>query len=129
MTLWPASTSRRAMWAPILPRPMKPMSIEVLPRLFFPLPLWGGAGVGSCSDVQPSTLAHDLATPTLPSPTRGEGKFRAHLRGVFADCRHRTVVPRGAALLGRRRIGHRPARRADGDAAQMRMARQLGRRV
>src|SRR5580704_6047263 len=96
MTLCPASTSRRAMWAPILPRPMKPISIDVLPRLFC---------VG-CSH-----------------------EFRANLCGVLADRGHRTIVSGSAALLGRRRIGHRTARRADGDAAQMRMARQLRGRV
>src|SRR6516162_5720071 len=31
MTLWPASTSRRAICAPILPRPMKPMSMKLPP--------------------------------------------------------------------------------------------------
>ena len=44
---------------------------------------------------------------------------------MLADCRHRAIVPRGAALLGRRRIGYRPARRADGDAAQMWVAGEL----
>src|SRR6202171_3484414 len=97
MTLCPASTSRRAMWAPILPRPMKPISIAVLPRLF-------------CVDCS-------------------RHEFFAHFHRMLANCGHRAIAPRGAALLRRRRIGHRSAWRADGDAAQMRMTGELGRRV
>src|SRR5271163_4042679 len=101
MTLCPASTSRRAMCAPIFPRPMKPMSIVFLPSSLF-----------------------------LSSPTRGEDKFRAHRLGMLAERGHRTVAPRRRGVpFGRRRIGHRAAWRADGDAAQMRMTRKLGRRV
>src|SRR6516225_3186291 len=106
-TLCPSSTSRRAMCAPILPRPIKPISmLRILLR-----------------------FRHARLRPAMTLLNMFRHKFRAHFIGVLADRRHRSVVSRVGIMPRRRRIGHRPARRADGDAAQMRMMRQVRWRI
>src|SRR5580704_16003464 len=97
-TLCPACTSRRAMCAPILPRPMKPMSMTFLPQ---------------------SLCVHCSGH-----------EFAAHPVGMLADCGYRPVMARGGgAGFGRGRVRYRAAWCADGDAAQVRMPRKIGRRV
>ncbi len=100
---------------------------DVHENLLLPLPLVG-RGRGSEAARKRRRFHAASRFPTLPS--QEAGKFRAHLFGVLAERRHRSIAPRRrGALLGRRRIGHRPARRADRDAAQVRMAPKLGRTV
>src|SRR6516164_8747255 len=90
---------------------------------------------GCCSgrlDRRPSKLA--LLAPqgdglTISRVYGSLRKFAAHFIGVLAHRRHRSVAARVGIMPRRRRIAHRPAGRADRDAAQMRMLRQVRWRV
>src|SRR5262249_19669838 len=89
--------------------------------------LWAEEVVRS---MQVSTPRRALPTPTLPSPTRGEGKLRAHFIRVFAQRRPRAGAARSRRVHFRRsRIRDGPVWRADRDAAQMRMMGKFGGRV
>src|SRR4051794_6560950 len=93
MSLWPASISRRAIGCPILPSPMKPMSMKTPYRTVM---------LGRFAE-----------------------KFRPNFLAVLAERGDRPVLTRRTGKNRRRRRSrHRAARRADLDAAQMRMDRQ-----
>src|SRR5580704_1888983 len=110
------------MCAPILPRPMKPMSMAlILPRICLPrICLRGGQD-------------KDVSVPDKPAAMSeyrrgGAHKLRAYLFGVLAERGHRAVASGFAGPVSRRRrVRDRAARRADGDAAQMRVTRQIRR--
>ena len=85
------------------------------------------SGIVAATDGQPAGGAqrdgiHAHATSAFDACANSALIFSA----VLAERRHRAVLPRLARpLRRRRRIGQRPGRRADVDAAQMRMLRQL----
>src|SRR5580704_7576055 len=60
--------------------------------LRFPSPLWGGEGVGGRGVSRASTTARHLTTPSLPSPTRGEGRKRARAQGGIKNGRPKPPV-------------------------------------
>src|ERR1700691_4384294 len=113
-TLCPASTSRRAMWAPMLPSPMKPISMVVSS------PMRHARACPAHPDFQaPNQPDRDGRDKPGHDETLGYKLF-PYLRGMFAQCGNWAIAPRRRrAPLGRRRIGHRAARRADGYAPQM----------